>query len=154
MSRLLAFVPLAFLLQPSLISLNIPQPFLFPSNMSFIPSITQSVFTLLFLIFQAPSPITSVNVVLCHVTWMILALIIHLSGSAVGVHSSSFMCSLNGSMTMLLPSNCSIGPQGSYRGLVFTHTGGKRSFRFTQIVQRILEIKCHSMIRDLSKPGK
>lgn len=55
-----------------------------------------------------------------------LALIIHLFGSAVGVHSSSFMCSLSGFMKMLLlPSNCSLRPQASYGGLVFTHTRKK-----------------------------
>lgn len=154
MSRLPASVPLAFLLhpptlQPSLTSLNAPQSFLFPSNMFSIPSIIQSVFKLLFLIFQAPSPVTEVM-------WCFGPHLDHggLNHPFVwlccGCPQQLFQCSLNGCMKMLLlPSNCPLRLQGWY-----SHIPGKRPFRFTQIIQRILEIKFHRMIRELSKPDE
>jgi len=66
---------------------------------------------------------------LCCITRMMPALIFCLSGSPVGILSSSFMCSLSESVkTLLFPPVCSLRLQGSYRELVFTHARRKAHF--------------------------
>lgn len=110
-------------------SVNIPQPFLPPFNVSSIPSLFLSSFSSSLKILCGSLSGRLGDVVLCRVTRMMPALIIHLSGSPAGVLGCSFMCSLNGSIKMLLfPPNCSLILWGSYRELVFMHARQEKPF--------------------------